>query len=406
MVLTWGETKIKSLSDNMVEKIKVYYPNLGIHTYIQTLINNPPKDYEFVTIDHPNKKNFISSIKKSSFAVWVYTKIIKNIFNVFGLINKLYYSHSPENTKLVFSTGPLIPESKPWILKILDTPFSLGGNDYKVFLNNKDNIEKGLLSPYCKKIIVHTKRCFDHMDKYFSKEVMKKVMLLTPAIPGEYIKRQHRPENHPLTFLFIGSINNPDEFLMKGGLEALESFKKVSSKYPETKLIMRCKVPEKIKERYSSVKGVEFIEEIVSFEELQKIYLKSDALLMPGYGYFIMAFLEAFQYGLPILSLDTYGVSEFIKNGKTGFYVSPSAQIPTRTNEYPSNIRNKAFAESILRLDPLVIQQLKEKLELLINNRKLLLKMSRECQKEFTSKYSYAIKISKLKKVFDKALIT
>ncbi len=387
----------------MEEKIKVYYPQLGIHTYIQALINNPPKGYEFVTIDNPKKKNFISSIKKSPFAVWIYTKIIKRVFNVFGLINKIYYSPSPKNAKLIFSTGPLIPEEKPWVLKILDTPFSLGGNDYKVFLNNKDKIEKSLLSPYCKKIIVHTKRCFDHMAKYFSKELIKKVEIVIPAIPGEPVKRNIM-DNKGLTFLFLGSINNPDEFLMKGGLEAIESFKQVYKKYPQTKLIVRCKIPENIKEKYNNTQGIEFIEQKISYAELQKMYLRADALLMPGYGYFIMAFLEAFQYGLPIISLNTYGVSEFIKNGKTGFYVSPSKNIPTNVKEYPANVRSKAFAKSILRLDPLVIQQLKEKLEILINDRKLLLKMSRECQKEFASKYSYAIKVSKLKEIFDKAL--
>lgn len=387
----------------MDNNVKVYYPQLGIHTYIQALINNPPEGYEFLTIDHPDKKKFISFIKKSPFAVWTYTKIIKKVFNVFGLINKIYYSPSPENTKLVFSTGPLIPESKPWVLKILDTPFSLGGNDYNVFLNNKDKIEKSLLSPYCKKIIVHTKRCFDHMDKYFSKELMKKVEIVIPAIPGEPVRRNIR-DNKGLTFLFLGSINNPDEFLMKGGLEALESFNKVSFKYPETRLIMRCKVPEEIKNKYSSIKNIEFVEEKVPFEELQKIYLKSDALLMPGYGYFIMAFLEAFQYGLPIISLDTYGVDEFVKNGKTGFYVKPSSQIPIKVDEYPSNVRSKKFAESILKVDSKVINALCDKLTELIENRELLEKMSSQCQKEFKDKYAYSNKIRRLKNIFDEAL--
>lgn len=386
----------------MDSKLKVYYPQLGIHTYIQALINNPPEGYEFVTLDNPKKKNFIGSIKKSAFAVWTYKKIIKKVFNVFGLINKIYYSPSPENTKLIFSTGPLIPENKPWILKILDAPFSMGGNDYKVFLNNKNRIEQGLLSPHCKKIIVHTKRCFDQMDKYFSKKLMKKVVLVTPAIPGEPIKRN--PRNDETTFLFLGSINNPDEFLMKGGLEALESFKMLSSKYPNVKLIMRCKVPDNIKTKYLDVKGIEFVEQKVPFEELQAIYLKSDALLMPGYGYFIMAFLEAFQYGLPIISLDTYGVDEFVKQGKTGFYVKPSTHVPTEAEEYPANVRSKKFAESIMQIDSKVIKALCDKMEKIIVDRELLENMSKTCQEEFKDKYSYAKKIRNLKNIFDEAV--
>jgi glycosyltransferase involved in cell wall biosynthesis len=388
----------------MQDKIKIYYPQLGIHTYIQALISNPPEGYEFVTLDSPKKRKFIDFMKKSSFAVWAYTKVFKKIFNVFGLINKIYYSPSPNDSKLIFSTGPLIPEQKPWVLKILDTPFSLGGNDYEVFLKNKEKIEGNLLSSYCKNIIVHTGRCFEHMAKYFSKELMKKVILVTPAIPGESIKRNPRSNDKGLNLLFLGSINNPDEFLMKGGLEALESFKKISKEYPNTKLIMRCKVPQNIKEKYLDVEGIEFVEQRVSYEELQAIYLKSDALLMPGYGYFIMAFLEAFQYGLPIISLDTYGVNEFVKQGKTGFYVKPSTGVPTEIDEYPANVRSKKFAESIIQIDNKVINELNKKIKKLIENRELLENMSKECQKEFKEKYSYTKKISKLKEIFDEAL--
>ncbi len=388
----------------MDSKTKIYYPQLGIHTYIQALINNPPRGYEFVTVDNPDKKKFIASMKKSPLAVWTYTKIVKKVFNVFGLINKIYYSPSPPDTKLVFSTGPLILEQKPWVLKILDTPFSLGGNDYNVFLKNKDRIEQRLLSPYCKKIIVHTQRCFTHMSKYFSKELMKKVELVIPAIPGEPVGRNAINRDRGITFLFLGSINNPDEFLMKGGLEALESFKQISSKYPDTKLIMRCKVPKNIKDKYSSLKNIEFVEQKVPFEELQAIYLKSDVLLMPGYGYFIMAFLEAFQYGLPIISLDTYGVDEFVKEGKTGFYVKPSPKVPTEAEEYPANVRSKKFGQSVMDIDENVINALGDKMIKVIEDRQLLEKMSKTCQDEFSKKYSYSTKLMKLKNIFDKAL--
>ncbi|MBM3232286.1 glycosyltransferase family 4 protein [Candidatus Pacearchaeota archaeon] len=388
----------------MDKNVKVYYPQLGIHTYMQSLIDNPPKGYEFVTIENPEKKKFIASMKKSPLAVWAYTKIFKKTFNVFGLINKIYYQKSPVEAKLILSTGPLIDEEKPWILKILDTPFSLGGNDYHVFLKNRDRIEKALLSPYCKKILVHSKACFLQMKKYFNREVMKKVQILIPAIPGELVERKVKDKNEGITLLFMGSINNPGEFLMKGGLEALESFRKIKEKYPKTKLIMRCKVPQDIKERYKDLEGIEFMEQKVSYEELKSIYLRSDTLLMPGYGYFIMAFLEAFQNGLPIISLDTYGVKEFVEQGKTGFYVSPSNHVPTKVEEYPANVRSDAFAKSVMQIDNKVIYALSKKIEKIILDRDLLEKMSAECQKAFKDKYSYSNKVNRLREIFNEAL--
>src|SRR6185437_5748028 len=99
--------------------------------------------------------------------------------------------------------------------------------------------------------------------------------------------------------------------------EALETFKILNEKYDNARLVVRCKMPVGLKEQYR-MKNVEFLENQLEFEELKKLYANSDALIMPGYGgYSIMAYLEAFSYGLPIIALDSYGTSEFILEGKT-----------------------------------------------------------------------------------------
>jgi len=168
-------------------------------------------------------------------------------------------------------------------------------------------------------------------------------------------------------------------------------------------LTIRCKVPDKIKEK--KIEGITFIDNQLPWDELENIYRNSDILLMPAYGgYFIMAYLESFSYGIPIIALDTYGVSEFVINGKTGFYVHPSNKAPILSKEYPANTRSKKFIKIIKSGDPVVIESLVKKCIKLITNKKLLNKMSNECKKEFAAKYSFDKKINKLKEIFDKAL--
>ncbi len=390
--------------NNLNQIKKIYYPNLPIHTYMKCLINKPPRGYKFILNREYKKTKFINLLKKSKIITLFYKNVVKSFFNVFGILNKLYYDPAPKDIDLILSTGVVIKEKKPWIMKILDTPFCMAGNDYNVFIKNLSEIEKSLSSKYCKRIIVHTKLCKYYMRKYFSKKVINKIVLVNPAIPSEEIKSNNKIREGEITFLFIGSINNPDEFLMKGGLEALETFKLLKKKYQNIKLIIRCKIPEKIKRNYLEIPNITFLESNLSIEELKKIYEQSDILLMPGYGYFIMAFLESFMKGLPIISLNTFGVSEFIVNGKTGFYVEPSNRIPIHVPSYPANVRSKNFSEAILNIDKKVVENLAKKSEILINNPSLLLKMSRECQKMFKDKYSFDKKIVHLKNIFDRAL--
>ena len=128
-------------------------------------------------------------------------------------------------------------------------------------------------------------------------------------------------------------------------------------------------------------------QKVKEYEDIKKIYRESDVLLMPGYGgYFIMAYLEAFSYGLPIIALDTYGVSEFVIPGKTGFTVKPSANAPVNVPEYPANTRSKKFIEMIKEKDPKVINDLVNKCELIIKSPELLKKMSVESQEDFSNK--------------------
>lgn len=383
---------------------KIYYESLGIHTYMQTIINRPPQGYEFVVNSGDGRKKFLNRLKKSKTVSYIYKNIIKNTFNVLPLVKRMYQGKSAPDTDLILTTSSVITEKKPWILLILDSPYSLAGNDYKLFMKNKASLEKALASEYCKRIIVHTEACANLMKQHFSPEVCAKIALIRPAIPLT-INSKAKKKTKEVTFLFMGSINNPSEFYLKGGLETLETFKKLSESHKNVRLIVKCKVPNEVKEKYM-LPNIEFIEGMISTEEVNNLYKRSDVLFLPGYNYFIMAYFEAFSFGVPIMSLDTYGVSEFIEQGKNGFYVKPSSMIPMSDPSYPANNRSEEFIEAIKNIDPRVIQELANVASTLIKSTKLRSKMSKETLAIFKKKYSFERQNKELKEVFDEALST
>lgn len=378
---------------------KVYCYGHKFHTYVLNFAKHPPQGYNIIIKSDPSRARIMNLVRSIPLVKYFYKNIFKKYFNTYSLLNKFYTQKSPENIDLIWS-GVIIHEQKPWILEILDSPFQLAGNDYSLFLRNLKVIERDLSSDFCKRIIVHTRVCKDIFKKYFSKKVTDKVIILKPAIEIKKINKSYNREK--INLLFLGSINNPDEFFMKGGVETLEIFKILKKKYPGINLTIRCQVPSEIKTKYD-FSPIKVIEKDLSSEELNKLYLNSDILLSPGYTYFLMVYLEAMSYGLSIIALDTYGVKDFIKKGKNGYLVSASKNIPLDNPAYPSNIRFKEFHDKIKEVDEKVIQRLVEKISFLINNPEKIKILGRFSQKLMKNEFSIKKRNEQLKKVLDEA---
>ncbi len=381
---------------------KIFYTNTTVHTYLKSMFNNPPKGYEYVVNVDEGKNKLINSMRNSKLMSYLYKKVVKKIFNVQPLVNLVYSARSPENTDLILSTGALIKEDKPWVLLVLDSIYSVAGMDYNLFIKNKEKIRNSLESKNCKAIIVHSKDSEILVKKHFP-TISKKAILVTPGIPLKDFNFKYKEKEKDFYLLFMGSINNPHEFLIKGGLEALKVFKNLKSKYPKIKLIMKCIVPEEYKKKYFD-KDIIFIDNFVSDREVDEIYAKSDILLSTGCGYFIMAYFESFSHGLPIIAYKTFGVSDFIKNGENGFLIEPSKSLLIKTKDYPANVRSNEFQESIKNVEDKTIDLISKKVEILIKNEKKRKKMRKETLKIFKKKFSIESQNKQMKKVFDEAL--
>ena len=379
-------------------KIQIYPTIEKVHTAYSSLISNPPKGYTFIGTKKSKKQNFLNSMKSSKSIRMLYKFILKLTKTTYFL-NFMNSSKTFDYAEIIFSLGAIYYGNKPWIVDIIDNPYCLAGYDYDLFKKNKNKIENSLASSNCKAIICANETSLSFMKKHFSNRINKKVCLIRPAVKFQN-KKKRWEKKKKFQMLFIGSINNPDDFLIKGGLETLECFNILNKKHNNIHLMVKCKVPEQIKEKYSS-KNINYLQDKISIDKLEKLYLDSDILLMPGHTYFLMAFLEAMSFGLPIVTLNTYAVKDYIINKKNGFTITPSKNIPYNERSYPVNVRSKEFFSSIKKIDKKVINELSKKIEILINNPKIKEKMSKESLKIVKLKFSIEKRNNKMKKLFE-----
>ena len=372
-----------------------------MHASTKLMIENLPVGYQAASLNNKSKTNLLNLIYNSKFIKFFYKKLVRKIVKVTDVFQKFDIKKVPKNIDLIYSSIPLDIKF-PYILEILDHPAAMVGYDYQFFVKNKKNLEKKLLSFFCKKIIVVNESSYKLMKQYFSEKVINKTILVGAAAKEQKFKKNYNKKK--INILFIGSLANPDDFYIKGGLETLEVFKKLSKEYLNIKLIMKCKLPKCMKEKYS-MKNIFFIEEPISNEEITKLYLDSDILLMPGHTYFLMAFLESMSFGLPIMALDTWSVRDYLINGKNALLIRPSDKIKSyNSEEYPLNIRSKEFIKEIKNIDKRVISDICDALRKLIKDPKLRERLGKEGRRISKDKFSIEKRNKELKKIFDEAL--
>lgn len=372
------------------------------HTNERLMLNNPPKGYVFVVKENKLKSSFLKILINSKLIKFIYRKIVRKIVNPAFIYKKTHQSNLDSDEDLIFSESFVLDTEKDWVLDIIDNIFALGGNDYHIFLNRRKEIEEKLSSSSCKKIIIMNETTLKMIKKYFSKRVIEKCVLVRAGINIPNFKKTYKKEG--IQILFMGSIANPDDFIVKGGVEALEVFKRLSKKHRNLRFIVRSKVPSHIKDKYSDIKNLKIIEGDMTKEDLNSLYANSDFLLNPAHMYPLMTILESMSYGLPIVMLDTYAVRDYLDD-KCAILVKPSTKVSSYHDEsYPANARSRKFLEEISQIDENVIKNLYASAEKLIKNYKLREEIGKNARKKAEKVFSLKVRNKKLKSIFDEII--
>ncbi len=384
------------------KKVLIFPPSSKIHTAYKSLVSNPPRGYVFITENETNKLKFLNYLRRFKIAKKSYSLFLQ-IFKTTKIMELASSTKEKKDLDLVFSTGHIYGGEKPYVLDIIDNIYCLAGYNYELFIHNLPKIKKLLLKSNCKKIICANKASLTSMKKYFPKNILKKTVLAYPTITPPNFKRI---KHDKFRILFMGSINNPDDFEFKGGQNALEVFEEISKKNEDVELVIRSKVPSFLQKRVLSNPRIILMEKDLAYGEVINLYLSSDLLLCPAHTYLgLMTLLESMSFKLPMVALDTYATREFVINGFNGFVVEKSKKIKGYSHpSYPTNVRGENFLSEVRNIDRTVIKELVKKVKLIIANPRLREKMGENGRKLIETKFSIDARKRRLKKIFDDAL--
>lgn len=146
----------------------------------------------------------------------------------------------------------------------------------------------------------------------------EKISVLPPGLPTIQTTMSSENKSNVITFLFVGR-----DFERKNGHMVLEAFRRIHTKYPNTRLLL---IGQPRDSRLICEPGLEHHLFVTRGKLLHEIYPQADVLLLPskaeGFG---LVILEAMSMGMPAIAVDAWAMPEIIRNGENGFLIQPGS---------------------------------------------------------------------------------
>ncbi|MFZ1970841.1 MAG: glycosyltransferase family 4 protein [Candidatus Nanoarchaeia archaeon] len=369
-----------------MKHLKVFI-NPGIHPQFREIIDFPPEDVEYVydpiVGDHNNeltrrKREVISFVQR------------------YLQVPRMAKIENEDKFDLIHSTrGILIRNKKPWVID-LESGAAFSGLEWTTLKKPRMRrlIRKYLSSPYCKKIMPQSeaarKTLLENVDCFGFEDKIETVYL------AYHTTKLERKKSDKVRLSFIGR-----GFFEKGGNDVQEAFKILDKKYPgKLQLKVKCNVPEDHKLDMNNVIYLPKIDDPLEF--YKEIFGDCDIYVQPTtVDSFGVTILEAMSTGLPIVCTDDFTLPELVEDGHNGFLVK------SPVHWYPYGIKGewKEYTKKAEEEHPETVQELVEKISLLIENPKLREKMGKNSFDIVESgKFSIKERNKKLRKIYDEAL--
>ena len=366
----------------MGKNIKVYiqYPwKTSDSQYYKSLIDNPPLGINYVS--ESTKVGMITN--NTLFKTRGFLKRVLGIFlRKTGIsIMNIKETKTKEKYDLIHCAHCLSKNESPWVADFEGAwQMWVMGKQSKW---NYKKIKETLLNKNCKKIIAWTETSKKEIISQFP-EIEKKVCIVSYAMP--YKEKRKNKKNNKITLLYVSRY-----FYNKGGLHALEVFDILTKKYNNVEAIFISSTPKKIEKKFKNNEKIKFYDLMPHKKLIEEIFPKTDILIYPGYSdSFGFIFVEALAFGLPVVTVDGFARKNIIDEGKTGYVI-----------KRPKNLS----IDKTGNVEKEVIKQIAEKTSLLIENKILREKMSKNCIKTVKNgKFSLKERNKKLKKVYEDAI--
>lgn len=365
-----------------MKKIKIYmqYPWIvSDSNYYKYLLEYPPKNVDY--INKIKKIGNITDKKKFKINNYIKQNLKKIITRIYRPIPNVHFTKNANKYDLIHCAHCLSLNKKPWVTDIeYPGQFWVSSNKTK----GKKRIKKLLMSKNCKKILAWTEWTKKEILKMFP-EMKDKIEIITYAISLPKIKKKKRKE---ITLTFISR-----RFLFKGGLHAVEIIDRLTKKHANVYGIIVSDIPKEILNKYSANKKIQFFDILPYDKIMNKIFPETDIFVYPSYtDTFGFLMVEALSFGVPVITVGGQTRREIIEDRKTGFII-----------DEPKNLNIKSLKNLKDYSD--IINELEKKTELLIKNKNLREKMSKNAIKEIRNgKFSIMKRNKKLKRIYKEAL--
>jgi glycosyltransferase involved in cell wall biosynthesis len=371
-----------------MKKIKVYLQKPWRFSedspYYTSLMENPPKNVEFIQEKRfefaQNKKKFLGIDKIKNIVRFFVRRFNSSIPNARLTLNSEKYD-------LIHCERCMSKNNKPWVCDLeWVKQFWVGAKSGPIREPSKERVYKILSNKNCKRIMAWTEWAKKEIVEAFPR-IKNKVVVIYPAIETQTIKK--KKEDKKIRLLFVAR-----RFYLKGGLYSLEVMDRIAKKYKNVEGLVISDIPKEVMKRYEQNPRIKMMPMIGRKKLFEEIYPQTDIFVYPSFiDSFGFAIVEAMSFGLPVVSAAGGPRKEIIEPGKTGFVVGDESKI-ILSNEYLENLKDEEL-----------LQDLQEKTEVLIKDKKLREKMSRNGLKEIESgKFSIKTRNRKLEKIYQAAV--
>lgn len=311
---------------------------------------------------------------------------------------------------LIYSYNHLVHRKTPWVL-FAEWFQVVIGRDIRLFPIFKRYAERFMKSDNCKAITTWSESARQSiLANYDTKSYCEKIHIIPLAVPPRRIKRTYNSDR--VRLLFVGSPDASDDFYIKGGLDLLAAYEILCGVHKNVDLVVRAKVPTEVKKSYANLRNLRFIDEPITWDDLEKEFTAADIFVQPTHDTPFGAFLDAMSYGLPVITRRAHLNQEIVSDGKEGYLVDGQRKVKyfcdigkLRMVPVTSTLYRRHFMNEIAIVDKAFVRNYVEKLEVLIEDEHLRRQMGWNAKEavEF-GRFSLTERNNKLKKVFDQAI--
>ena len=221
-------------------------------------------------------------------------------------------------------TAPITPD-EPFILDFDNITILTEYDEYK-FKSQLPTIQNRLEN--CKRLVAWSDTNANHARSLIEDSSLRKK--ITTLHPTRLAQNPSPIPHEGLNVVFGGSSNNPLMWEYKGGDLVLEAWKRVVDDFPHAMLHVCARPPKK--KVFSSVPNVRW-HDILPQDKYFDLLRRADVFVRPEKHTPAMGYVEAMDFGLPIIGLRVGDNTVYVEHRKTGWLAPPPVKDRDKTIE-------------------------------------------------------------------------